>query len=370
MSEATPCQFVRHGFEYIGIPREVAEEIRHSGALAIYTHLVLKGSTWQPRPKEIREHFQDMGRPRYDQSWKILKELKLAWTTQVRVGGRIVDNILNFSPVPLSDSEIASINAMQEMFAAKNDQADLRFRANMQDLLHAAKNGDLFESGENTGKQDTESQKADIQKNTGSQDTESQKSNIRSKAPENAGSTESQDSENQKCDVLVSKYIYLIKGLTPKKNPFADPLPASHKIRITHEWKPDIELAEELAPGYPLEFITKMTATWLEYRLANEHREKQRRTIREWMTTFAKHLEKNWEVHGDKYGKPETPEFERLGFASPEAMQKAQDAAGDLKMAEQFAKDLRKKREKGDDAPIPPHLAHLIDSQTLEVRRP
>ena len=348
-----------HGFEHFGVPRDIVLEIRNSAALAIYTYLAAKGPTWQPRPSEIQNHFLDMGRPTYNKGWRVLKEMNLGWITTVRQNGRIYSSVMNFCMVPLSADIQTQINEMNQQLITAGQVPDLRYRADIENLLQATKSNDLFTS------QDTVGQNPDLRCEsdpiTADQDADprsiDQDTDSRDEASENAGSTVSQDTVSQN-PVCPSSNIYINNKAFTNAEP-------GKVYSITRDWKPDDVLATRLFPDLPIQFIVDMTASFVSYRLADPECHTKRRTHSAWMDVFAKHIEVNWPKHRERYG---APTWGKRGFKSEAEMHEAQERQAHQRMAEQFAAVLKKCKAQGEPVPeIPPHLAELIDPITCEV---
>jgi hypothetical protein len=179
-------------------------------------------------------------------------------------------------------------------------------------------------------------------------------------AAKNAGSTVSQNTENQK-PVVSSNNIYI------NNKAFSHGQDGDAVVAIHRDWKPDDILATQLCPGYPVKFITDMTASFVSYRISEPDHHTKKRTNLAWMRAFAKHLEVNWKKLKQDYGEKITA-WEQRGFKSESAMIAAQERAANKRLAEQFASVMRKRREANESVPpIPPHLVEFIDAETLEV---
>lgn len=346
-----------HGYDHIGVPRDVVLELRHSTALAIYVYLVAKGPNWQPHKEEIQSHFLDVGRPKYQQGWNLLKKLNLGWITTIRKGGRMHTSVMNFSPLPVTPEVKEEIDRMNTEMVLAGQNPDFRYRADVEKLLQATKNGDMFKDQETVG------QKPDLRSESTAQESDSrsttQESDSKSEANENEAPTPGQISAGQECVSPINNTYFNNKA-------FASGYAADSVYKLTRTWLPDDIIASNSFPGYPIQFIEDMTGSFLAFWL-HPDRQHNERTHLSWMNTYQKHLEVNWEKHKENYGETVNP-WEKRGFKSEGDMRAAQDRAADIKTATFLAKDLRAKRDNNEPVPeIPAHLVHLIDPNTLEV---
>ncbi len=96
------------------VPNYLIEKIRNPDALAIWVYLLKQSPGWVARSTQLMDHF-DIGRDRYRAAIKVLRDMELFWTYQVKdAAGRIIDNSVVISMLPASDLEKMSIPGIQD----------------------------------------------------------------------------------------------------------------------------------------------------------------------------------------------------------------------------------------------------------------
>ena len=101
-SEPT-AQLRKKGYHYSVLPTEIVRDITNPDALAILTYLNSHAGNWEVRRTQVMKHFA-LGRDRYNAAIKHLIKKKLYSKSVVRdVRGRIVDNVIEISNVPIDD---------------------------------------------------------------------------------------------------------------------------------------------------------------------------------------------------------------------------------------------------------------------------
>jgi len=89
----TSARLVKRNITHDSISREVVAAITNPTSLAIYTYLLTKPSSWTVRRTDIINHFDGLGRARYDAAMKQLKALGLVWVAKVQgEDGRFIGN--------------------------------------------------------------------------------------------------------------------------------------------------------------------------------------------------------------------------------------------------------------------------------------
>jgi len=89
------ARLTKESLPYDIFSREVVQSITNPIALAIWAYLQTKPESWVVRRSDILNHFQGLGRDRYDSAMKELKSLGLVWVSVTRDGqGQIQDRAL------------------------------------------------------------------------------------------------------------------------------------------------------------------------------------------------------------------------------------------------------------------------------------
>lgn len=78
------AQLVKEKVPYEIISREVIQSLTNPSALAIYCYLISLPSNWTVRRQQILDHFDGLGRDRYDQAMRDLKQMGLVWIAETR----------------------------------------------------------------------------------------------------------------------------------------------------------------------------------------------------------------------------------------------------------------------------------------------
>ena len=97
----TSARLVKERVPYELISREVVQSITNPTALAIYTYLLTLPEHWIVRRQHLLEHFDGLGRERYDTAMKQLKSLGVLWVSETRDGtGKFLDRVIVVETVP------------------------------------------------------------------------------------------------------------------------------------------------------------------------------------------------------------------------------------------------------------------------------
>ena len=97
----TSARLVKESVPYEIVSRDVVQSITNPCALAIYTYLMTLPANWVVRRKHIIEHFDGLGRERYDAAMKQLKELGVVWVYSSKDAvGQFTDNVIVVETVP------------------------------------------------------------------------------------------------------------------------------------------------------------------------------------------------------------------------------------------------------------------------------
>jgi hypothetical protein len=101
----TSARLVKRNITHDAISREVVQSITNPVALAIYTYLLTKPDNWVVRKREILDHFDGLGRERYEDAMRFLKSAGLVWIANIRSpNGSFGDNQIVVEQTPLDRS--------------------------------------------------------------------------------------------------------------------------------------------------------------------------------------------------------------------------------------------------------------------------
>jgi len=97
----TSARLVKQKIPYEIFSRDVVQSITNPTALAIYAYLMTKPEGWIVRRQDIINHFDGLGRERYADAMRHLKELGLYWVANIQdSSGRITDRVVMIEAVP------------------------------------------------------------------------------------------------------------------------------------------------------------------------------------------------------------------------------------------------------------------------------
>tara|TARA_R110000772_G_scaffold31235_6_gene77255 strand:- start:2134 stop:2787 length:654 start_codon:yes stop_codon:yes gene_type:complete len=111
IEKATTERFIKEDIGYEIISRDVIQGIKNPTALAIYTYLITLPANWVPRRQHLLDHFNGLGRDRYDSAMRELREASLIWTAITRNElGQIIDRVMIVETTPKSKGHLKSEN--------------------------------------------------------------------------------------------------------------------------------------------------------------------------------------------------------------------------------------------------------------------
>jgi hypothetical protein len=114
IDKETGASLRKAGIWTTDVPNYLIEQIRNPDALAIWVYLLKQSAGWCVRRAHLMDHF-GIGRDRYQTAIKVLKDMELFWTYQVKdASGRITDNAVVVSMLPASDLERMSSPGIQD----------------------------------------------------------------------------------------------------------------------------------------------------------------------------------------------------------------------------------------------------------------
>jgi len=101
IKKETSARLVKEKVPYELISREVVQSITNPSALAIYTYLLTLPEHWIVRRAHLLDHFDGLGRDRYDSAMKQLYKLGVVWIMDSRNElGQIKDKVIVVETVP------------------------------------------------------------------------------------------------------------------------------------------------------------------------------------------------------------------------------------------------------------------------------
>ena len=97
----TSARLVKEKVPYEIISRDVIQSITNPVALALYAYLITLPEHWIVRRTHLLDHFDGLGRERYDTAMKQLKNLGIVWIMDQRNAlGQITDKVIMVESVP------------------------------------------------------------------------------------------------------------------------------------------------------------------------------------------------------------------------------------------------------------------------------
>lgn len=327
------------GFHYTALPTEVIKSITDPAALAIYTYLMSQADGWVIRKGEIREHFDNMGEPKYIKAMKTLKDMRLCWVETIRDKGVILGNNLILSDIPVTDiektqprtenTEITDIEETQSRLESDEKSTDMEKTQSrldygepdpLQPTKHAAS---ISESAEKT---------TDMEK------TQSRLTDMEVfRRPVKPGPGETQHLINNQ---LLNKYsssntplFSILKNQNPPNDHYGD------RYALTAEWTPTRCMVDQASRVYYMEpaDIEKARESFLKF-----HMEPTRAGAKKPAILWEQQFDQHCKVKSKEYrtARVNEPEWKKRGFESAEAMFDAVEQE-----AEQRAADRRKRAE-------------------------
>jgi hypothetical protein len=101
IKKETSARLVKEKVPYEIISRDVVQSLTNPTALALYTYLLTLPEHWIVRRTQLLEHFDGLGRDRYDAGMRQLKGLGVVWIAETRNElGHVVDRTIVVETVP------------------------------------------------------------------------------------------------------------------------------------------------------------------------------------------------------------------------------------------------------------------------------
>ena len=101
IKKETSARLVKEKIPYEIISRHVVQSITNPIGLALYTYLISLPEHWIVRRKHLIDHFDGLGRERYDAGMAQLKSLGLVWVMDARNElGQITDKVIMVEALP------------------------------------------------------------------------------------------------------------------------------------------------------------------------------------------------------------------------------------------------------------------------------
>lgn len=101
IQKETSARLVKEKVPYEIISREVIQSLTNPTALAIYVYLISLPENWAVRRQQILDHFDGLGRDRYDAAMRDLRKLGLVWVAETRNAlGHVEDRSIVVETIP------------------------------------------------------------------------------------------------------------------------------------------------------------------------------------------------------------------------------------------------------------------------------
>tara|TARA_R110000764_G_scaffold239744_2_gene339857 strand:+ start:673 stop:1428 length:756 start_codon:yes stop_codon:yes gene_type:complete len=124
INKETSARLVKQKIPYDIISRDVVQSITNPVALAIYTYLLTKPENWTVRRTDILNHFDGLGRDRYDDAMRQLKSIGICWVANVRgEQGQFQDQVIMIEALP---PEVGKPAIRENPQAGKSDHIEIQ----------------------------------------------------------------------------------------------------------------------------------------------------------------------------------------------------------------------------------------------------